>query len=48
MWAVLESEGSKISASEIARRVYGSFTTAHRVKRDWSILKAQPYVNGVS
>jgi len=40
MWAVLESEGAEISASEVARRAYGSFTTAHRVKRDWSILKA--------
>ena len=40
MWAVLESEGPEIPASEVARRAYGSFTTAHRVKRDWSILHA--------
>lgn len=40
MWAVLETEGSELAASEVARRAYGSFTTAHRVKRDWSILKA--------
>jgi hypothetical protein len=40
MWAILESEGSEIPAAEVARRAYGSFTTAHRVKHDWQILKA--------
>lgn len=41
MWAILDSEGPDIPAAEVARRAYGSFTTAHRVKRNWSILKIE-------
>lgn len=37
MWALLESEPS-LSASELARRSYGSFATAWQVIRDFRIL----------
>ena len=39
MWAILENAKANLSPSEIARRAYGSFPTALKVKRDWSILK---------
>lgn len=39
MWAILEEAKDDLSPSEIARRAYGSFPTALKVKRDWSILK---------
>jgi len=38
MWALLEDAKANLSPSEIARRAYGSFPTALKVKRDWSIL----------
>jgi hypothetical protein len=37
MWAELERTG-EISASELARKAFGSFATAWQVLRDWSIL----------
>lgn len=39
MWAELERDAS-ISAAELARRTYGSFATAWRVKHDWQVLEA--------
>ncbi|MCP4674357.1 MAG: hypothetical protein GY854_02330 [Deltaproteobacteria bacterium] len=39
MWAVLENEPT-LSASELARRTYGSFATAWQVKHDFKILAA--------
>jgi hypothetical protein len=39
MWAVLEVE-PELSAAELARRTYGSFATAWRVKRDFAVLEA--------
>lgn len=39
MWAELERDPT-LSASELARRAYGSFATAWHVKRDWDVLKA--------
>lgn len=39
MWAILEETKASLSPAEIARRAYGSFPTALKVKRDWSILK---------
>lgn len=42
MWAELDREPG-LSAAELARRAYGSFATAWRVKRDWDLLKmAEP------
>jgi hypothetical protein len=37
MWAALEADASQ-TAAELARRTYGSFATAWRVKQDWRIL----------
>jgi hypothetical protein len=37
MWAVLDHEPA-ISASELARRTYGSFATAWQVKKDWQVI----------
>jgi len=37
MWALLERH-PKLSPSELARRTYGSFPTAWKVKRDWILL----------
>ncbi len=39
MWAHLERTGA-ISASELARKAFGSFATAWQVLRDWSILRS--------
>ncbi|MCP4603750.1 MAG: hypothetical protein GY847_25075 [Proteobacteria bacterium] len=39
MWALLQSEPS-LTASELARRTYGSFATAWQVKHDFKILAA--------
>jgi len=38
MWAAL-SQDPTLSASQLARKAYGSFATAHQVKRDWLLLK---------
>ena len=40
MWAVLEVNPG-ITAAELARRTYGSFATAWKVKRDWELLHAE-------
>lgn len=37
MWALLEAEPD-LNAAELARRTYGSYATAWRVKRDFAIL----------
>lgn len=37
MWAENERDPS-LTASEIARRTYGSFATAWQVKKDWTVL----------
>lgn len=37
MWALLEAE-SDITTAELARRTYGSYATAWRVRRDFEIL----------
>ena len=37
MWALLEAE-SDISTAELARRTYGSYATAWRVRRDFEIV----------
>lgn len=37
MWALLE-HNPKLSLSELARKSYGSFPTAWKVKRDWILL----------
>jgi hypothetical protein len=37
MWALLERY-PKLSPSELARKTYGSFPTAWKVKRDWILL----------
>lgn len=37
MWAVLDGDPG-LSASDLARRAYGSFATAWNVKRDWAVL----------
>lgn len=39
MWAVLDGDAS-LSASELARRTYGSFATAWHVLQDWQVLAA--------
>jgi hypothetical protein len=42
MWAELEREPG-LSAAELARRAYGSFATAWKVKEDWALIHpAQP------
>lgn len=38
MWALLTAE-PELSASELARRTYGSFATAWQVKRDFEVLQ---------
>lgn len=38
MWAALE-KNPKLTASELARFCYGSFSTAWNVKRDWEIVR---------
>jgi len=37
MWAVLDRY-PEVSASELARRTYGSFATAWQVKKDWQVI----------
>ncbi len=37
MWADIEAS-PELSAAELARRTYGSFATAWRVKKDWALL----------
>ncbi|MGH9649103.1 MAG: hypothetical protein ACRD3I_01405 [Terriglobales bacterium] len=37
MWAELEADPG-VSAAELARRAYGSFGTAWKVKQDWGVL----------
>lgn len=39
MWAELEKE-SDLSTSELARKAYGSFATAWKVKKDWNLVRA--------
>lgn len=39
MWAELEQNAS-LTAAELARRAYGSFATAWKVRRDWSVVHA--------
>lgn len=39
MWAALRVDGS-LSASELARRTYGSFASAWEVKRDWDVVQS--------
>jgi hypothetical protein len=41
MWAALEQDAS-LSAAELARRTYGSFATAWRVRRDFGLLAKLP------
>ncbi len=38
MLALLETDPT-LSVAELARKTYGSFATAHEVKRDWATLK---------
>jgi hypothetical protein len=40
MWAENERDPS-LSASEIARRTYGSYATSWRVKKDWDVLQGK-------
>jgi hypothetical protein len=40
MWAEIERD-PKLTATEIARRTYGSFATAWQVKKDWQVLHDQ-------
>jgi hypothetical protein len=40
MWAVLEEEPT-LSASDLARRTYGSFATAWHVRRDFALVHSQ-------
>lgn len=40
MWAIMEDATTPLSPSEIARRAYGSFPTALKVKHDWLIWRA--------
>jgi hypothetical protein len=37
MWALLEAEPA-ITTAELARRTYGSYATAWRVRRDFEVL----------
>ena len=37
MWAVLEHD-PRLTAAELARKAYGSFATAWKVKQDWALL----------
>jgi len=37
MWAVLEAE-PLVTATDLARRTYGSFATAWNIKQDWDVL----------
>jgi hypothetical protein len=39
MWAIIELF-PELSAADLARRTYGSFATAWKVKHDWEILNA--------
>jgi hypothetical protein len=42
MWAALERD-PELTAAELARRAYGSFATAWKVKEDWALIHpAQP------
>jgi hypothetical protein len=45
MWAALEQDAS-LSAAELARRTYGSFATAWRVRRDFVLLSKLPASSG--
>ena len=45
MWAALEQDAT-LSASELARRTYGSFATAWRVRRDFGMLARLPASSG--
>jgi len=40
MWAALE-RNSGLSTAELARKTYGSFATARRVKREFAVLASQ-------
>src|ERR1700730_6495976 len=40
MWAALESN-PELSTAELARKTYGSFATAWRVKREFAVLASQ-------
>jgi len=40
MWAELEKDAT-LTVAELARRAYGSFATAWKVKKDWSIVHAR-------
>ena len=39
MWAIIELF-PELSAADLARKTYGSFATAWKVKHDWKILNA--------
>ncbi len=39
MWAIVELS-PELSAADLARKTYGSFATAWKVKHDWAILNA--------
>jgi hypothetical protein len=41
MWAALEDDRT-LSAAELARKTYGSFATAWRVRRDFGLLAKRP------
>jgi hypothetical protein len=41
MWAALE-HNPELSTAELARRSYGSFATAWRVKREFALLRLKP------
>jgi len=41
MLALLETDPT-LSVAELARKTYGSFATAHEVKRDWETLRNSP------
>jgi hypothetical protein len=41
MWAALE-RNPELSTAELARKAYGSFATAWRVKREFAVLAPQP------
>ena len=45
MWAELERD-PELSAAELARRAYGSFATAWKVRQDWGLLHPGPAAEG--
>jgi hypothetical protein len=45
MWAELERD-PELSAAELARRAYGSFATAWKVRQDWALLHPEAPAGG--